>query len=283
MKDFYCFIHIEKCAGTTLHHSIKYNLPGYLILKPWYYWSNERGNFLNDKELRWLKICFPFLSGMGGHTTRTFTNYESVVGKDVKYFTFLRDPIARYMSQYNHHVNKKGRDWAIEDFVEDRRFNNYITRRVADGEDLNLAKLRLSEDYSFVGLFEDFDESLVMLEQFIFKNEIALNYEHKNDSLRENKVRYDNLSEELKKSILKNNALDLELYEYVCKEIYPKYKKDYTGNLEDDTKIFKDKNKSYHFNKIRYQLIRFSRVLTDNVIQRLVHTIFKNKTDSNLE
>ncbi|WP_299519964.1 sulfotransferase family 2 domain-containing protein [Winogradskyella sp.] len=275
MKDFFCFVHIEKCAGTTLHHSIKYNLPGYLILKPWYYWSNEEGNFLNKSELKWLKIFYPILCGIGGHTTRTYARYEEVVNKDIKYFTFLRNPITRYLSQYNHHVNKKRRNWSIEDFTNDRRFDNYMTQRLANGADLELAKFRLRENFSFVGLFEEFDESLVMLEQFVFGDNIALNYEHKNDSKKEKKIKYNELNENIKKSILKNNSLDIELYKYVCDELYPKYKSNYRGDIELSTKSFKLKNENYRFNRFRYHIIRSSRFLTDNVLQKVIHKTLK--------
>lgn len=163
MNKFPCYIHIEKCAGTTLHHTLKYNFPGYMVLRPWYYWLNEEGNNLSAKELKAIKTIFPFLSGIGGHTTRTFLKYEDIIKKPFTYFTILREPIARYMSHYNHQVNKMNINWSLEEFIDDDRFNNFMTRRIAGKEDLELAKKRLLEDYDFVGLFEKLNESLVLL------------------------------------------------------------------------------------------------------------------------
>ena len=110
-------------------------MPAYLSLKPWYFWSNEPNNYLSSSELKRIIKLYPFLSGIGGHTTRTYANYEDVVDKNIKYFTFLRDPIARYMSHFNHQVNKKGIDWTIESFInEDHSFDTDLWEQEWDKE-----------------------------------------------------------------------------------------------------------------------------------------------------
>jgi len=271
--NFYCFIHIEKCAGTTFSHSLKYNIPGYLSLKPWYYWSNEPGNFLSAKELKYLLILFPFLKGIGGHTTRTFAGYESVVNKEIKYFTFVRNPIARYMSHYNHQVNKMGIDWKLDEFIKEERFNNYMTRRIAGEANLAKAIERIEEDFSFVGLFEKYDESIVLMNQFVFNGKLLLYYERKNDSLYEKKLNYNDLDNHVKENIMKNNLLDLELYKYIKNKIYPKFISRYSGNLKNDLEQFLFKNSTYRYRKVRYYLINSTRLITENLIEQFAHKV----------
>lgn len=273
MNKFPCYIHIEKCAGTTLHHSLKYRLPGYVVLRPWFYWSNEEGNHLTANELKWLKIFFPILSGIGGHTARTYLGYESVINKPISYFTFLREPIARYMSHYNHQVNKMGINWCIEEFVADARFNNFITRRVAGTDDLELAKQRLANDYDFVGLFESFDESLVTLKHFCFSDSVDLHYERKNESLGETKLHYSDLPEKVKCAIQVNNKLDIELYDFVVKEIYPKQIAVFPEELSEKLNDFELENKAYKYKAFRYQFLRATKLYTDKIAQKISHIL----------
>ena len=271
MKDFYCFIHIEKCAGTTFSHSLKYNMPAYLSLKPWYFWSNEPNNYLSSSELKRIIKLYPFLSGIGGHTTRTYANYEDVVDKNIKYFTFLRDPIARYMSHFNHQVNKKGIDWTIESFINEDKFNNCITRRVAGSEDIDLALYNLKNHYDFIGLFESYDESLLLLNQLVFNKKIKPNYEFKNDSLNEKKVKFVDLSKEVQEKIIANNSLDIKLYKEVKQQLYPEFVKKYKGNLEQDLVKFKEENSNYKYNALRYNVIKATRLITEKIIEPLAH------------
>ena len=85
---------------------------------------------------RWL----PFIGGIGGHTTRSWLDYEGAVGRDVFRFTFMRDPIARYMSHFNYQRIRMGLDWRIEEFLAESRFDNYHTRRYAGRASLERAK-----------------------------------------------------------------------------------------------------------------------------------------------
>lgn len=271
MKDFYCFIHIEKCAGTTFSHSLKYNYPNYLSLKPWYYWTNEPGNYFKHDELKRLLNIYPLLKGIGGHTTRTFAGYEKVIKKDIKYFTFLRDPIERYMSHFNHQVNKMEKDWGIESFIQETRFNNCITKRLAGSEDVKLAKEYLFSHYDFVGLFEAYDQSLLLLKQFVFKNHFQPFYEFKNDSKSETKIKFEELSKEIQNKILENNKLDIEVYNEVKSNLYPLFCKNYKGNLFNDLKQFQKDNINYKYNKLRYYTINATRLITEKIFEPIAH------------
>ncbi len=273
MEKFPCYIHIEKCAGTTLHHSLKYNFPGYITLRPWYYWSNELGNYFTAQELKYFIKLFPILTGIGGHTTRTYLNYESVIDKPISYFTFLRNPIDRYMSHYNHQVNKMGINWTIEDFSNDSRFNNFMTRRIGGDESLTLAMHKLKNQYDFVGLFEHLNKSLVMLKHYVFDDQVDLFYEHKNDSTGEKKLRFNDLSENVKKRVLACNKLDIELYKYAADEIYPRQEVNYQGDIDLDCDNFERVNADYKYDVLRYHLLRSSKLLTDNCLQKVAHVL----------
>lgn len=92
----------------------------YKNLRPYYYWSNEEGNCFSQKELDLLLKLSPFTTGIGGHTTRTYLDYQKVVKNPVFYFTFLRNPVDRYMSHLNYQIHSMNIQWDIEEFVEEK-------------------------------------------------------------------------------------------------------------------------------------------------------------------
>ena len=269
MDKFPVYIHMEKCGGMSLHHALRYAIPGYEVLKPWWYWSNERGNYFSAEELRCFQRIHPVVSGIGGHTTRSYAGYDAVLGGPVFYFTFLRDPVARYLSHLNHQVNKMGVAWAVDEFFKEKRFNNLMTRRIAGCDDLELAKRRLRDDFGMVGLFESYDQSLVLLSNIMFGVPNRLHYEHMNDSESETKVRFNDLAPDQQAMVIKNNALDIELYEWVKNEVFPAYVDRYIGDLEGDLDRFKKENLEFRYNRAKWFFLRLCKAYSERVPQRL--------------
>jgi hypothetical protein len=269
MDIFPIYIHMEKCGGMSLHHALRYALPNYEILKPWWYWSNESSNYFSAEELKLLKRLHPVVKGVGGHTTRSYANYEEVLDRPAFYFTFLRDPIARYLSHLNHQVNKMHVAWSVDEFLKERRFNNLMTRRIAGCDNLDLAKCRLRDDFGMVGLFESYDQSLVILSRMMFGAPNGLHYEHMNDSESETKVKFNDLSHDLQAMVTENNALDIKLYEWVKRELFPSYLDSYIGDLEADVGRFRDENSGFRYNRAKWYFLRLCKVYSERFPQRL--------------
>lgn len=275
MNNFPIYIHIEKCGGMSLHHALRYAVPGYQVLRPWWFWSNEPESYLSSEELARLILFHPGVSGVGGHTARSYGGYESVVDKPPFYFTFIRNPINRYLSHLNHQVNKMGIAWSVEAFLKETRFNNLMTRRIAGCDDLSLAKSRLKNDFSMVGLFESYEKSLIILSDIMFGVYNGLHYEHRNDSESEAKVKFCDLSPALQAMVINNNALDIELYEWVESEVFPAYINGYSGDLEADLDRFKKENIGFKYNRIKWYFLRICKVYSERVSQALAHRIGK--------
>ena len=211
-----CFIHIERSGGTTLRSILKRHWPSYLALTP-FHWPHDPGNEFTAEELRWILRVFPFVPAMGGHCTRTFVGYETATDRPIKYMTFLRDPVARYRSHFNHQVHAMAQPWTLETFLANRHFANFQTVRLAGREDLDEAKRRLVEDYAFFGLVERFDESLVLMREAIGDPTMSLAYERKNTAT--NKGYRKPKDPAVEEAIMEQNRLDLELYGF-AKELY---------------------------------------------------------------
>lgn len=251
---------------------LQYNYPSYITLRPWFYWSNQEGNHLDAPELNRLLRILPFSAGVGGHTTRVFLEYEGVTGKPVFYFTFLREPVSRYISHLNHQRQIMGIKWDLDEFLAEERFNNFQTIRIAGEEKLEKAKSFLREKFNFVGLSEHFDKSLLLLKNELGDQSLNVHYERRNITRKmKDTLKPDDLTEEQRSRIRDNNLLDIELYNFATEEIFPRYLERYSGDIESDLDRFQMENRSFRYGIIKKYSTKLYRNLVRYLVQPLAH------------
>ena len=209
-----CFVHIERAAGTTFHGILRNNFLNYLTLVPWNPWTNEEDSTFKKEDLRWLIRFTGVPKGIGGHTVRSYNGYEEVV-PDVKYVTFLREPINRWVAHFQYQNDALNKNWTIEEFLGEKRLNNFMTKRIAGCYDVEKAKRFLSQHYLMVGLTERFDESLLIFKKRLGIHNFNICYEKKNVAKRNELKEKIMGDEDVIKEIQKHNSMDMELYDYV--------------------------------------------------------------------
>ncbi len=250
-----CFIHIERAGGTTLHHIMRNNLLSFLTLQP-SLWSNDADSVFTAGELQAMLRLLPFTKGFGGHTTRVYAGYERVTRQPLKYFTFVRDPVDRYLSHFEYQVDSMSVPWTLESFMAEPRFSNFMTTRIAGTTDVERAKRLLRSESTFVGMTERFDESLHLLRHSLGLPHFDLRYERQN-------VGRDRaggpagagpertLTDGVHEQVRAHNLLDIELYEFVRTELYPERVESYGSSLTTDVARFRGENEGYQFNSAR--------------------------------
>jgi len=177
-----------------------------------------------EKHLRKLLRKAPFVQVLGGHHTRSYIDYSKTTRRPVFKFTFLRDPVSRYLSHFNYQRNVMGIEWDWREFLEAKKFNNWQTRRIASGEDLEKAKELVLKSFNFVGLTEKFDESLLLFRKSLESENFNPGYRKVNTTLDQNPEKpaltVDSLDEKEMGKVLDNNSLDSALYEFVEEEVF---------------------------------------------------------------
>lgn len=242
------FVHIPKTAGTT----VKFILRNSILLKHCDIMPKDGNGSLSDGDVEFAKKVFPFgLNSIAGHSLIYPTGHLS---EPIQYFTFLRDPLHRCASNYQHVKRARmrgGEDISLEEFMENERMHNFQVRMIAGGPDLEKAKEELQTRYFFVGLVERFAESIIVF-RALCPYKIDARYERRH-------VAKDNAA---KKQVLENpdtrrlleesNVLDLELYEFVRDVIYPaQLKRAGLENSEVD-----EKQLEQDFYPIKYKFTR---------------------------
>src|SRR5690606_13630328 len=135
----FLFTHIEKCAGTSFNEILSLTYPRYFHITKNGYGGNEKRNDLT--EIQYKKLLRYCPSGIGGHSVRPYLEFLP----SSKRITFLRNPLERYISQYNH-MAESGWTNSIEEFIKNVFYNDFITKKIAGTNDYKYAETLL---YSF--------------------------------------------------------------------------------------------------------------------------------------
>lgn len=264
-----CFIHIEKTAGTTLDYIFINNFIYYYSLESWHKWTNQKGTYFYKDEFKNMINVFPFIKGIGGHSLRNWLEYEKYK-KNIKYITFLRNPIARYLSHYRHQKFKMNIQWKIGDFLNEERFDNYMTFRFSEAGNLDEAKKNLKK-IDFIGLQEEFDLSLLLMKFYLGKPGLCINYESKNIN-HSAKETFNSLIKDknIKNKIIEKNKKDIELYNFAKNELFEIIKSGYPFDIKNQLDDFRNKNMVFRPSR-RKQLIhkitKFSMIRPFEIIQ----------------
>ena len=219
------FTHIPKTAGETMGailekqcfptHIFSFNMPSVK--------AHQRFMALNAKQKKRLKI-------IKGHWPY---GIHRDLNRPCRYFTFLRDPVARTVSEYNYitsHPASQDYDFitknklSLVDFSMLSKETQNIQAKFVSGlgrkaVDINLddllafAEKALNEDFKFVGIVEQFDRSLILLKEIFDLKDI--DYSKKNVG----KKRSTPLSQREEETIRSNNSIDSFLYNEARKKI----------------------------------------------------------------
>jgi hypothetical protein len=165
----------------------------------------------------------------------------------VWYFTFLRDPVDRYLAHLNYQVARMDIPWTLERFLNEPRFDDFMVRRLAGRPDLDGALRVLETKLSFVGLVERFDESLVLLRQHLPWTTLDITYERRNVAdVAAQPFRWEDLSCETKERIVEKNRLDRELYKR-AEALFLAQERAFPGDLMAQLESFRERNKGAHY------------------------------------
>lgn len=155
-----CFAHIERAGGSSLHEWLRSVLADYHVLTPRSFWSNDFMSVIGGRELNMILNLAPRASGLGGHSLQPWVDFAHHCRRDLRWFTFVRDPVSRLLSHLNHQRLHMGLPWSFDEFIGDPRFHNVQTVRIAGGPWVDRAISILREKFFYVGIAEEYRQSV---------------------------------------------------------------------------------------------------------------------------
>lgn len=207
------FLHIPKTAGTTFQFILANSFGmrhchlGYTGL-----------DVIGQKDLDFAIRVFPKLRSASGENLIAPLNLSA---PDSFYITFLREPISRVFSHYQDRVVRNHTELTFEQMLRsDAMLQDISVRMIAGEKNLDKAK-RCLEQFHFVGLTEKFDLSLHILKR-LSPHRLNLNYKRKltaPDNTIKKSLQSDSRMVDMAREY---NRLDLELYDFAQKDIFPR-------------------------------------------------------------
>lgn len=173
----YIFLHIPKCAGTTLRYHVENNFPRGECLPLYNSGTNQLTrplvfdsitSFSQDDRAR-IRIVY-------GH--EVYYGIHELFDKPARYFTFLRDPIAKTISFYNYRMQQAIRSNTLvekdmptfEQWLEaspgmhNGMFGDFVKYGFAETTETDEASMAaIFDKFYFVGTTETFDEDSLFL------------------------------------------------------------------------------------------------------------------------
>lgn len=224
------FVHINKTAGTTVRYMLRSSYGArHCDVEPWHgAWEDPP---FSTPDLRRVRKLYPNLASIAGHRVTGYADLDEV-GTDFRYFTFLREPISMCASRFQYQLDHRKKERVFEEWIQNDWVRDAQTQRIGGTTDASDAIAMLDKKEMFVGLTERFDESMVMLKE-LRAPDLNIAYERVNVAKR-SKIAKDLLSDPAtRQMIVEANRADLKLYEYVQRELYPAFQREFGPSLED--------------------------------------------------
>jgi hypothetical protein len=230
MRSLLVFVHINKTAGTTVRHILRSSYGArHADVEPWHgAWEDPP---FSTPDLRRVRKLYPNLASIAGHRVTGYSDLEEP-GTDLGYVTFLREPISMCASRFQYQLDYRKKERVFEEWIRNGWVRDAQTQRIGGTANVNDAVAMIDKKDMFVGLTERFDESMVLLKA-LRAPDLDIRYERVNVA-KSSKVAKDLLSDPAtRQMIVEANQADLELYEYVQRELYPTFQRAFGPSLED--------------------------------------------------
>ena len=246
------FIHIQKAAGTTLKWVLRSSFGlRHLDVEPWHARFTPDPFAAHDLE-RVLRF-FPHLQSIHGHRVVAYADLDRI-RPDIKYFTFMREPLSQCASWYQYLVQKRGQtDLVFEEYIQTAFPRNRQTTLLAGTDDVEVAIRVIREQDVYVGLVERFDESLFLLKALVADN-LNIAYQRRGVAPKDELAKSLLASERTRQMIVEATQADQQLYEYVKKELYPSYRREYGDSLHADLEQYQASKADW--NRVKANLSR---------------------------
>lgn len=253
------FLHFPRTGGTTIDDVFFNNYPPEQILKIYSQEEFQKYAFIDLDALADIRY-------ITGHLLLTSTSPAQFYGKNVRAFTFLREPVKRLHSEYlflkswkNQHLYEylNANEISFSQYVASQekllryRGKNFMTRCISGdsleysniSESLEKAKYNLKHSFMFFGIQERFMESMLLLSKQVQLKNIL----HQKMNALGHSAQARQLTPEEKAIAREYNQADIELYDYALNLLEER--------IREEGQQFQENLKKYIFINKKFQNI----------------------------
>ena len=238
------FVHINKTAGTTLRYILRSSYGArHCDVEPWHAaWSDPP---FSTADLERVRKLYPRLASIAGHRITGYVDLEEA-GTDLRYLTFLREPVALCASRFQYQLDyRKKKNLVFEEWIEKDWVRNSQTQLIGGTTDPAHATSVIDRKEMFVGLTERFDESIVMLRE-LRAPDLQIGYRPVNVAKSSGVAKRLLSDPRTRQLIVDANQADLELYDHVMREVYPAQERAYGTSLSRSVDSFREETRKHY-------------------------------------
>lgn len=252
------FIHINKTAGRTVRYILRSSF-GIRHCEAEPLRAGQSGQSFSTDDLKLARKLYPHLESIGGHRVTGYVDLQEN-GTEFKYFAFMRDPVKTCASRFQYNVQYRGKkDLVFEEWIQKEWTRNSQTKLIAGAADADSAIQIIKDKNIFIGLTERFDESMLLLKK-LRAQDLNISYRRVNVAS-DNKIAQRILSNEsTRQMLIEANRVDQQLYDYVRKELYPLYQREYGSTLESHVAHYQQ-TKENNFNQWNLTMSRLKQFM----------------------
>lgn len=258
-----CFCHVPKASGTTLHYILRHNFGIHFVE------ISKTGFSFNSQDLKTLLRHNHRIQAIAGHGLGPDLHLESVE-PNVRYIVFLRHPVAKCVSGFNHDLKTGRFSGELVDYFRSEHVRNTQTKfvlglrapkqrsSILGYNELERARTMLRDKFHFVGLTEKFDESVLLMRRALKKPALDVRYQRKNVK-QQSSVIHAGIAPDLREQIADYNSLDCELYRFVTEGLFADQVKQYGESLAHDVEVLRSENELFQFSRWKVTMFRLGK------------------------
>ena len=248
------FIHIQRTGGTTVKWMLRSSFGvRHCDIESWHSIRTP----VSASDLVRLRRFYPRLASIAGHQVIPHSDLTAMYPR-IQYFTLLRDPVKRLASYHQLNVQTRPSKHVFQDWLQQDDIRDGQTRQIAGSVDVDAAIRMIQDNGIFVGLTDCFDESLLLLKSLLVRD-LNIAYVRKNVSSDKSLAERLLTDDRARQMIVDATHADRELYNYVKRELYPSYQREYGSSLDQELARFRQNHKG--FNRRNVALNRLHRNL----------------------
>jgi Sulfotransferase family len=254
----HCYVHIEKCGGTTHIDFLRRNFGlRHVDVIP----LDRQAEIATKADVEKALARYPQAFSLAGHSLRPYGDF-GIFRERMKFYTLLRNPIQRYASDYLNDCRSRGFLGTLSDWTRFESQHNLQVRSLSKRGSVTEAKEVLERDMAFFDVVENYEQFLAKLRYAMAPLRISPKYVIKNAADRKLGSRAGRtehiLSDQELERVSLVNKNDLELYEWATGFLQKQGRVPHAGSL-----AFMEQNLDF--------LVQASNLLKNKLVRNLVY------------